>query len=631
MTSSESPFEKEFHAAVKALQTGEASISLEICKRLIQNSPNNEDVLHLTGLAYRACGQPHEGRINIEKAAALSPHNVAILNNLGLILMESGEVGRAIVILERAIDLQSSFPTTHANLGHAYLKSENKKNAERSYRTALRYNPVQVDALSNLVQILAAESRLDELNLDVNNPQLPNVPDVLKARGIVAMHEQKYEAAVECFETAILQSHASPALLNHLAIANSKLGHTEQSLNLLEQVIKDAPQFSESYTNAADILKYSDPEKAIPYCEAARRLDPENSHICDLLGFLHFLAGRNEEAIKFYDLALRYDPAFLRAVFHKAGASFLTGDFETAWQCYLRRYGPQHSEGSPFPDTLDCSLLEPSLGEQVAIWTDQGLGDEILQLGLVHDLFKAGQLHTLSTSARLVPLAERSFPGTRVLSHEQCKDLSDSEWSIDKQCPAIGLGLRYRRSWQDFPDRASYLLADPDRAMAVRQRYLGESGLRPLVGLSWRSANTLFGAEKSLDLAFLLSFFSDDNMTWVNLQYGDVTQEIQSVNTSIIHDPSIDPLQDMDAFAAQVAALDLVITTSNTTAHMAGALGKPTITLVPRRGPGWLWYWFDARSDSPWYPNMTLFRQDKDGNWASTLTAAAQAAREILK
>ena len=81
----------------------------------------------------------------------------------------------------------------------------------------------------------------------------------------------------------------------------------------------------------------------------------------------------------------------------------------------------------------------------------------------------------------------------------------------------------------------------------------------------------------------------------------------------IYQDVEIDSLGNLDDFAAQISALDLVISTSNTTMHMAGALGKQVWTLLPYI-PGWRWML--EREDTPWYPSMRLFRQNELGTWS---------------
>ena len=59
----------------------------------------------------------------------------------------------------------------------------------------------------------------------------------------------------------------------------------------------------------------------------------------------------------------------------------------------------------------------------------------------------------------------------------------------------------------------------------------------------------------------------------------------------------------------------MVLTVSNTTAHIAGALGKPTYVMLSK-GEGRLWYWAnrDGRR-SMWYPTVDIFEQTKHGEW----------------
>jgi len=104
----------------------------------------------------------------------------------------------------------------------------------------------------------------------------------------------------------------------------------------------------------------------------------------------------------------------------------------------------------------------------------------------------------------------------------------------------------------------------------------------------------------------------------VNLQYGEVDAEIEQVRaTAPIHSWSdANPLIDLDFFAAQIAALDLVISVSNTTVHMAGALGKPVWALL-QRVPHW--WWKMAGTTTQWYPAVQLFRQQEAGQWATVL------------
>jgi hypothetical protein len=77
--------------------------------------------------------------------------------------------------------------------------------------------------------------------------------------------------------------------------------------------------------------------------------------------------------------------------------------------------------------------------------------------------------------------------------------------------------------------------------------------------------------------------------------------------------------------AAQMCALDLVITIDTSIAHLAGALGARTWLLLPYAAD---WRWLAGRDDSPWYPTMRLFRQPAPGNWAAVLAEVRRSLAE---
>jgi ADP-heptose:LPS heptosyltransferase len=84
-------------------------------------------------------------------------------------------------------------------------------------------------------------------------------------------------------------------------------------------------------------------------------------------------------------------------------------------------------------------------------------------------------------------------------------------------------------------------------------------------------------------------------------------------------DRSVDQFANIDRFAAQIAAMDMVITIDNSTAHLAGALGVPVSLLLPFAAD---WRWLVQRIDSPWYPTMRLLRQPKPGDWETVVESA---------
>ncbi|MBL8630846.1 MAG: hypothetical protein JNM81_14525, partial [Rhodospirillaceae bacterium] len=92
----------------------------------------------------------------------------------------------------------------------------------------------------------------------------------------------------------------------------------------------------------------------------------------------------------------------------------------------------------------------------------------------------------------------------------------------------------------------------------------------------------------------------------------------------------IDAIREMDGFVAQVAAMDMVITVSNTTVHVAGALGIPTMLLVPFNRAR-QWYWLRASSDCKWYPSVKYVYQSADGTWTQALSECRAALQQFVQ
>ena len=167
-----------------------------------------------------------------------------------------------------------------------------------------------------------------------------------------------------------------------------------------------------------------------------------------------------------------------------------------------------------------------------------------------------------------------------------------------------------------FPNKGPYLLASSEKASQLREKYKNLTDGRFLVGISWKSINHSIEKEKNTILENWTPILSQKDCFFINLQYGNTEQEIRkycsSTGTLIYTDQEINPLKNLDDFAAQISALDLVISISNTTVHMSGALGKKVWTLLPYVPD---WRWMLKREDTPWYPNMKLFRQSQMHDW----------------
>jgi ADP-heptose:LPS heptosyltransferase len=148
---------------------------------------------------------------------------------------------------------------------------------------------------------------------------------------------------------------------------------------------------------------------------------------------------------------------------------------------------------------------------------------------------------------------------------------------------------------------------------AMRQAFPGSK----MVGLSWASHRVGLGDSKSIPAADLLPLLEAGHSFW-SLQYGDHSQGLallKEAGHELYGIDGLDLTNDLDGVAALISALDVVVTCSNTVAHLSGALGKRTILLAP--GERFvLWYWGLEGDRTPWYPAMEILRGPPRKTWA---------------
>lgn len=88
-------------------------------------------------------------------------------------------------------------------------------------------------------------------------------------------------------------------------------------------------------------------------------------------------------------------------------------------------------------------------------------------------------------------------------------------------------------------------------------------------------------------------------------------------------------MPDVDDFAdtaAIIAGLDVVVSVNTSVVHLAGLMGKPVLLLDRYDG---CWRWLSGRHDSPWYPGLTIFRQEQAGDWSGPMAQVAASLRAM--
>jgi Tfp pilus assembly protein PilF len=458
----------------------------------------------------------------------------------------------------------------------------------------------------------------------------------LVQQGLQLILQGRYEEALAAEEAALGLAPGLPDAHSYRGSALLQLGRVNEALASYDKVVKLAPNAAVAHYNRANALnRLRRYDEALQSLKRALKLQPRYTDALSLTGNVLLALGDVEEALQHYDAALKINPNAADAHYNKAQALLTTGQFTHAWDHYewrlswdmTVRVGQSRSVDRVAPDWDGKPTAKPIL-----VIPEQGLGDQILYAGMLADLQAIAPGSTVCLEPRLLPLFERSFEKLNFSSPydidtEQC--IKDGSFSAQIHIGSLG---KYFRADAAGLSRVNtpYLKADPIKTSRLRSR-IAKPG-RIVCGISWRSKNADIGADKSLSLETLAPVLTAAGVDFVDLQYGDTAEERyrlkQDHGVHVQHLDDVDNTNDLDSLAALISACDIVITISNVTAHIAAAIGKPTLVMLPN-SPSLFWYWHRERSDSPWYPTAILIRQQFPNNWSEVLKSAEVALREF--
>ncbi len=420
-----------------------------------------------------------------------------------------------------------------------------------------------------------------------------------------------------------------------LASSNTRLRHDFASY-LLENsapeaaltVLRDAPEsLATNNLRGMALAEMSKFKEATRCFDSAARMEPDSPGGWSNLGMMLKIEGRFDDALAAYDRAIAKAPDDPRIKVNRALALLHAGRWEEGWRDYELRSGlPGYAAGSTAP-ALPPGAETRLDGRHVLVWHEEGFGDTLQFSRYLPKLAQLGATVTASVPAPLVRLL-RCIPGINVIQAG-----NGSLPPHDLQCSFFSLPRVFGTTIRNVPP-GPWLAADPALAPAWAAR-LPQDGVR--VGLVWsgHARPWLHGfasvdRRRSAGLAAFAPLAAVRGVRFVSLQAGTAAAQGQESPEGMELTDPMEAVRDFADTAAIIANLDVVISVDTSVAHLAGAMGKP-VFLVDRYDN--CWRWLHGRTDTPWYPSMTIFRQPKPGDWATAMhrVASALASHAIFR
>jgi tetratricopeptide (TPR) repeat protein len=572
-------------------------------------------------------GQIAEGIDLVRRALALDSRQARFHTLLGMALSNSGRHAEALASFDQAIALGAA--DAHGSRADALFALGRLADAVESFDRALAHDPSSVADWCNRGAALLELGRAGEAaGSFVRATSL--APDFAEAHynhGNALVQIEQYVDAIASYDRALALKPDYVDALNNRANALNQLGRLSEALAGVEAALVFAPDHNGALVTRSVLLrKLRRSAEALASCERALALKPDDTDALTVRADLLTDLERFQEAIVTLDRIIALKPDDVAAKWNKSLICLGLGRFQEGWPLYEHRWAGAKGlvpRGYAQPrwggGAVDGTLL---------VWGEQGLGDEILHASLLPDVMARTPSVVFEVEPRLAPLFARSFPAIKVIACQ--KELYAG--NVNAQEPLASLGRVLRRSFEDFPRRdRGYLVADAARTQALRARLASDG--RRVIGLSWISKAPVGGASKSARLADFAALLRLPDCRFVDLQYGDTSEEraalARDLGLAVERLADIDNTNDLDGLAALMSACDAVVTVSNTTAHLAGGLGRPTFVMVPH-GYARIWYWFHDRSQSPWYPRVEVRRQQSGQPWAQVVATVAREVSALL-
>lgn len=523
------------------------------------------------------------------------------LHDRGIVAFRNGRMQEAQQLLEQALSLEPDNPAILTSYGQVLYQTGRPREALEVFLRVLARNPANA-LLLNAAGVCFQETNQPAMAIDYYLRAMTLQPESAEPYnniGVVLLEEKDLQGAMEHFHQALALNPASAAAHTNLAVVYRRRLDYPRAIATFRKALELDPNNSKITAGLGEVLSLT----CDPSAETVLR---------------QTVAGAPHNPEMHWNLAIE----LLRR------GNYLEGwqEYEWRWkrsqdQVPPRQYPQPYWRGEPHQDIRGATML---------LYPEQGLGDILQMLRYIPVLLARGTRIVLEAPGQLLRLitdyAETTGGAVTVIR------VGDPAPSFDWHCSLMSLPLACGTTLDTIPPPLR--LTAPRLAPRIASH-------RPLkVGLCW-AGNSSHGLdlERSLPLETLRHLFSVPGCSFVSLQVGPATQQIESTGLPLAQPE----LRDFTDTTALLDTLDLVIAVDTAVAHLAASQGIPTWILLPFVSD-WRWLQPGDRTDNPWYPHARIFRQtsythpalstenpDRRPLWEPVIASVAAALNELVQ
>ena len=619
-----------FQDAINAQKSGELQKADKIYIKLLNQNPENFEILFNYAVLNFDLKNYIKSEDLFKKAILLNPHNHQVFNGYGVLLKELNKDEEAAENFFKSIEIKDDYLNAHLNLFQIYKKYNNQEEMLKIIDKIISIKPDFPIMYHEKASIFQDLEKFDEaINVieevfkykEHETENYLRLYDIYDKKKNLEKCEEISIKVIDALEKKIEDDNENSNLYHTLGKAYLKFGNLEAAKRNFKLATKLNPYneiyFFELAETHKKMKEYTDAKKIF---EKAINMKPL-SLPCNI-GYAILINEEFGETKKAKKIIFKFDKLFphnKNITVSKAWLLLNQGDYRNGWKAHNSNTMEMKNHMK-----LPISRLwnKEKLDGNLLVWSGQGIGDFIFFAKIVKLLKDYAKKIIFICDVRLVTIYKRYF--AKVEPEKFIIDTTYNKERFSKHIPSEMLGEFFANNIEQINQFSNEKLipsTEWDKEIDDFINNLPKNKLN--VGLSWSTLNKDEHDKKDVPLDKFSEIFKKDNVNFINLQFGEVKDEISSFTdknkVKFYEYKNLNITKEIDKLMSLINKLDLVITIQNSTAHISLSIGKKTFVLLSYKPPRFYWYGPNAEK-SYWYPQATLYRQkDANDEWKKIL------------
>ena len=435
----------------------------------------------------------------------------------------------------------------------------------------------------------------------------PSFPEPHMNLGLIYSSLGKFKKAISYYLRALEAREGYPQAYYNLAMSYVALGKIDNAISSYSKAIMLQPNYLEALNNLGvlytELGKFKEAFKVL---RKAEEICPDSYQVLNSLGTLLKTIGKLEEALEVFYRAIKINPKKSEAHWNLSLIELLLGKYQSGWKGYLFRHSIDRSALN-FPKKQFTNNIA---GQNIKIYGEQGIGDEIFFMRFLPELVSRGTAFTYKGDERIYNMVQRTVSGFQEDNHLKgnCLEFSVADLPFLLGCnePVIPILVEPL----------------PQRVERIRE-FLRNLGPPPYIGFTHRAGSGEAGyLYKEVELDQLLKVILELPGTLICMQRGLENEERQVIQNACFSREIFfqDTDMDIEDSLAMMCILDDYIAVSNTNLHLRASVSKEARVLVTNP-PDYRW---GTEDKTPWFPSFSLYRQEFDMTWEKGIKKLVQ-------